>query len=80
MTSVTAALTWRVTFGKYSGETLEAIADKEILYLDWLVDAKSLTDDQRKLVIDACEHFRSEIAAAIEEREDRRSRRDAEDF
>ena len=57
------ALAVRMPFGMHRELTLEQIADRDVLYLDWLVDRKGLTSTLRE----AIEVVHADYADEIEE-------------
>lgn len=59
---------WIIPFGKYSGEKLGDVVDADPCYVDWFVDAKALTDDQREIVKEICNCYRAEIQEALAKR------------
>lgn len=78
--------TMRLRFGKYRGQTLQQIADRDVLYLHWLREQVQVHKSRRMIrligsprlmlgIASVCEHRRAEIEAALEKREAQRAGR-----
>lgn len=78
--------TMRLRFGKYRGQTLEQIADRDVLYLHWLREQVQVHKSRRMIrmigsprlllgIASVCEHRRADIEAALEKQEAQRAGR-----
>ena len=57
-----------LTFGKYRGKTVGQVAERDVLYLDWLAGLDDLNPALRAAVLEVHADCEAEIEEAMRER------------
>lgn len=64
--AIKKALAFKMPFGKHKGETLEDIAEDDVLYIDWLMGLDDLRPGTKEHVEIVAELYRKEIERRVD--------------